>query len=83
MQQNNKIAFTTIPVKGEEHIKVAHGVVHKSAVRIDEIKDKFLAKIPDYIMGIPEILSQLELFEISFEKASVVVDFQHIGTTTI
>lgn len=83
LEQNPHVAFTTISKKGEEHIRVKHGMVRKSVITIEEIKDKFLAKLPGYIMSIPHVLPALVLFEITFENADVVLDFEHTDTITI
>ncbi|MEM1484862.1 pyridoxamine 5'-phosphate oxidase family protein [Oscillospiraceae bacterium PP1C4] len=79
MEQNPHIAFTTITTNGEEHVRVKNGVVRKSEISVDAIKDKFLAKMPEYIMSIPDVLPALILFEITFNHADVVIDFEHMG----
>lgn len=77
-EQNPSVAFTTIPKNGEEHVRVKNGIVKKSTVAIEEIKDKFLTKMPEYIMSIPDVIPALVLFEITFEEANVVLDFEHM-----
>lgn len=83
MEQNPHVAFTTISDNGEEHIRVKNGMARKSTVSVEEIKDKFLAKLSEYIMGIPDVIPALVLFEITFETADVVLDFEHMDTITI
>ncbi|MEA5085138.1 MAG: pyridoxamine 5'-phosphate oxidase family protein [Lachnospiraceae bacterium] len=78
LEQNPRVAFTTITKDGEEHVRVKNGTVRKSAVTAEEIKDKFLAKLPEYIMSIPDVLPALVLFEITFDSADVVIDFEHM-----
>lgn len=83
LEQNPHIAFTTIPDNGEEHIRVKNGTARKSTVSIEEIKHKFLAKLPEYIMSIPDVLPDLVLFGVTFEKADVVLDFENMDTITL
>lgn len=80
LTQNPNVSLTTIPANGEEYVQVKHAVIHKSDLSIHAIKDKFLAKMPTYIMNIPNALPALALFEIRFSKADVVLDFEHIET---
>ena len=83
LEQNPPVAFTTITRNGEEHVRVKNGIAHKSVVAVEEIKDKFLAKLPEYIMSIPDVLPALVLFEITFGNADVVLDFEHMDTIAI
>ncbi|WP_312159626.1 pyridoxamine 5'-phosphate oxidase family protein [Oscillibacter sp.] len=80
LQKNPHIAFTTIAVKGEEHVRVKAATSRISSVEIENIKEKFLAKLPEYIMSIPDVLPALILFEVTFEQADVVIDFEHMDT---
>lgn len=81
--ENPHVAFTTIPENGEEHVRVKAGVVRKSAVSVETIKAKFLWKMPEYIMSIPDVLPALILFEITFDEADVVIDFEHMETIAV
>ncbi len=83
LEQNPYVSFTTIPSNGEEHVRVKNGIVRKSRVIVEEIKNKFLAKLPEYIMGIPSVLPALVIFEVSFGNADVVLDFEHMDTIRI
>lgn len=83
LEQNPQVSFTTVTDKGEEHVRVSKAIAYKSAVAIAEIKDKFLAKLPEYLMSIPDTLPALVLFEVTFENAEVVLDFEHMGTIAI
>ena len=82
-EKNTHVAFTTIPTNGEEHVRVKNGIVKKSSVSIEAIKDKFLTKMPEYIMSIPDVLPALILFEITFDQADVVIDFEHMETIAV
>lgn len=81
--KNKEVAFTTISHKNEEHVRVKEAIVEKSKISVYEIKDKFLKKLPDYIMSIPEVLEHLVLFEVHFKTAEVVIDFQNMDTITL
>ncbi len=83
LEQNPHVAFTTVTNNGEEHIRVKNAIAHKSNITIEEIKDKFLAKLPEYIMSIPDVLPALVLFEVTFRHADVVLDFEHIETIAV
>lgn len=81
--ENPHVAFTTIPENGEEHVRVKAAVVRKSAVSVETIKAKFLWKMPEYIMSIPDVLPGLILFEMTFDEADVVIDFEHMETIVV
>ena len=83
LEQNPQIAFTTIAINGEEHVRVRSGRAYKSNVKIEEIKEKFLEKMPNYIMSLADVLQYLILFEVRFDNAEVVVDLEHIETISI
>ena len=80
---NPHVAFTTIPENGEEHVRVKNGSVRKSFVSVETIKDQFLTKMPKYIMSISGVVPALILFEITFDEADVVIDFEHMKTITV
>ena len=83
LQKNPHNAFTTIAEKGEEHVRVKDGTARISSVEIENIKNRFLTKLPDYIMSIPDVLPALILFEVTFEQAEVVLDFEHLDTVRL
>ena len=83
LEQNSMVAFTTIPIHGENHVRVKNAIVQKSTVPISQIKDLFLSKIPQYIMSIPEVIGDLVLYEIHLTRAEVVIDFEHMGSITL
>lgn len=78
-QINNKVAFTTIPCLGKEHIK-ARGIVKKSEKSIFDLSDKFISKYPNFKEKIEKCGEYLVLFEISFKEAIVTIDFENIFT---
>lgn len=78
-EQNDNVAFTTIPHKGNEHIK-GKGKVKKSNITIYDIKDNFINKIPEYKYTIEEAGQFLILFEIHVDTVIVTLDFENINT---
>ncbi|WRS28700.1 pyridoxamine 5'-phosphate oxidase family protein [Oscillospiraceae bacterium MB08-C2-2] len=83
LEENPRVAFTTIAGNGEEHVRVKNAVVRRSTIAVDAIKGKFLAKMPEYIMSIPDVLPALVLFEVPFTNADVVLDFEHMDTISL
>lgn len=73
MNQNENVAFTTIPKKENEHIK-ARGTVIKSKQTIFDLADCFCNKIPDYRGTIEFGGESLNVYEIHFETATVTLD---------
>jgi uncharacterized pyridoxamine 5'-phosphate oxidase family protein len=75
--KNNIVAFTTVPPKGNEHVRVTEAIIQKSNLTIYDLKDGFAKKIPDYEMTIEQVGDQLDLYEIHFREAAVTLDFTH------
>lgn len=76
---NEKIAFSTIPCGGNEHVK-AKGIAAKSKLTIFDLAEKFAEKIPDYQDTIDAAGKSLVLYEIKFDTAVVTLDLEHIRT---
>lgn len=74
-EKNSNIAFTTVPKKGNEHVK-AKGIVNKSNLSIFDVKDSFIAKMPDYEDTITQVGQFLVLYEVSFKIAAVTLDLE-------
>ena len=75
-EQNNKVAFTTIPIDGLKHIK-AKGIIRKSQKSVQDLKNKFIEKIPEVKKNIDEGENFMELYEVSFTKATVTLDVKN------
>lgn len=75
--KNNIVAFTTVPHKGNDHVRVTEAIIQKSNLTIYDLKDGFVKKIPDYEMTIEQAGSQLDLYEICFKEAVVTLDLTH------
>lgn len=76
--ENPIVSFTTIPKDSTKHIRVQNGKVQKSKFTIFDLKDEFSKKIPEYSEIIEQAGSQLDLFEIHFSEATVIMDFMQI-----
>ena len=75
-EQNNKVAFTTIPIDGLKHIK-AKGIIRKSQKSVQDLKNKFIEKIPEVKKNIDEGENFMALYEVSFTKATVTLDVKN------
>lgn len=73
---NNNVAFTTVPLSAEssEHIRVKRAIVKKSNLSIYDLKDEFIKKHPDYKEIIEVAGERLDLYEISFKDALLILD---------
>ncbi|SCZ07749.1 pyridoxamine 5'-phosphate oxidase family protein [Alkaliphilus peptidifermentans] len=81
-EENSNVAFTTVPHKGNEHVK-ARAQVNKSNLSIFDVKDSFIAKIPDYKDTINQVGQFLVLFEVKFNTAIVTLDFENIDIISL
>ena len=82
IEQNQNVAFTTIPKKGNEHIK-ARGIAIRSEQTVFDLADCFCNKIPDYKNTIEHAGNLLLLYEIHFKTATVTLDLSNIQTITL
>ncbi len=82
IKQNRNVAFTTIPQKGNEHIK-ARGIALRSEKTVFDLADCFCDKIPGYKNTIDFAGDSLILYEIHFKTATVTLDLSDIQTVTL
>lgn len=82
IKQNQNVAFTTIPQKGNEHIK-ARGIALRSEKTVFDLADCFCDKIPGYKNTIDFAGDSLILYEIHFKTATVTLDLSDIQTITL
>ena len=76
---NDKVAFTTVPHGSTEHIRVTEGQVKKSGFTIFDLQKEFTEKIPGYGDTIEHAGKSLDLYEICFKNAKVVLDMMKSG----
>ncbi len=79
IKQNRNVAFTTIPQKGNEHIK-ARGIALRSEKTVFDLADCFCDKIPGYKNTIDFAGDSLILYEIHFKTATVTLNLSDIQT---
>ena len=82
IKQNRNVSFTTIPKKGNEHIK-ARGIALRSEKTVFDLADCFCDKIPGYKNTIDFAGDSLILYEIHFKTATVTLDLSDIQTITL
>ena len=82
IKQNRNVAFTTIPQKGNEHIK-ARGIALRSEKTVFDLEDCFCDKIPGYKNTIDFAGDSLILYEIHFKTATVTLNLSDIQTVTL
>lgn len=46
--ENSQVAFTTIPIGTNEHVRANKATILKSNLTIYDLKEAFIKKIPDY-----------------------------------
>jgi len=76
--ENSIVAFTTIPKDSTKHIRVQKAKVAKSKLTIFDLQEEFSKKIPEYSEIIQQAGSQLDLFEVHFSEATVILDFMQV-----
>ena len=81
-EQNNKVAFTTVPKNSLQHVK-AKGIVTKSKKSVQDLKETFIEKIPSIKMNIEQGEAFMDLYEISFSKVTVTLDQKHVENIEI
>ena len=79
IKQNRNVSFTTIPKKGNEHIK-ARGIALRSEKTVFDLADCFCDKIPGYKNTIDFAGDSLILYEIHFKTATVTLNLSDIQT---
>jgi uncharacterized pyridoxamine 5'-phosphate oxidase family protein len=80
---NNKVAFTTVPTGSGEHIRGINARVQKSSLTIYDLKDEFIKKLPDYEMTIAKAGHMLEVYEIHFKEANVILGIGQADKITL
>lgn len=78
-EKNSSVSFTTVPSDATEHVRVNRAQVRKSDNTIYDLKDRFVEKMPDYESIIEQAGSQIVLYEIHFNEATVTLDFMQSG----
>jgi uncharacterized pyridoxamine 5'-phosphate oxidase family protein len=73
---NDTAAFTTIPYGGPKHVRVHEAKVVKSAKTVYDLLEKFAAKKPMYRELVDQAGAAMELYEVHFSAALVIIDHE-------
>ncbi len=73
-ERNDRVAFTTIPKEGTEHVRAQGAQVVKSSLSMADIGDAFVAKIPGYAEMIDQAGDALLLYELRCDRVSVILN---------
>lgn len=82
-KQNPNVSFTTIPVGIPNHVRVHYGKVKKSEQTVFDVANQWIAKIPSYSENIEQAGAMLELYEIHFSEAIVILGMNSRETIQI
>ena len=75
-QQNCNVSFTTSPIgKTIANVRSNNATVRRSEYTFDELKDLFVAKVPEYEAAYNKYGHTMTVFEIHIKEAIVVVDY--------
>lgn len=80
---NDRVSFTSIPYGESRHVRVHDGKVLKSDYSVYDLRELFVEKIPDYNFMIEEAGDVLEVYEIHFSEAKVIIDHTTSGSVTV
>jgi len=80
---NDKVALTSIPYGESRHVRVHDAKVLKSDYSVYDLRELFVEKIPDYNFMIEEAGDVLEVYEIHFSEAKVIIDHTTSGSVTV
>ncbi len=75
IEANEVVAFTTEPVGEGQCVRVTGGVCKVSETKLQDMREKFVARHPGFEIGFEKAIDMMELYEISFDKAMVTLGF--------
>ena len=82
-EKNENVSFTTIPLSSPNHVRVHEGQVKKSEQTVFDVAEQWIAKIPSYEENIQKVGIMLELYEIHFSEAIVILGMDSRETIEI
>lgn len=74
--KNNKVAFTTIPV-GPDAVRVTNASIQKSELTVHDLKDNFIRKFPGFQATYDYAGPMMDIYEIHFNEAFVIIGFNN------
>ena len=86
--QNDKVAFTTVSVGDEQHVRVRYATVKKTGnatdttPHIEALKSQFIQKYPQFECMFDQFGSELDIWEIHYNEANVVAEMGNDGMIT-
>lgn len=80
--QNNRVAFTTVPHENSNHVRVTKATVQKSNLAIYDLKSALAKKNPGFAEVIEQLGDKIDVYEIHFQEANVILGFNKQGKVT-
>ncbi len=75
---NSKVSFTTIGNATGQCVRVTDAECKLAEVSITDVRDKFVAKTPQFEKAFDMAIDKMELYQIDFKKAKVTLGFRRI-----
>jgi uncharacterized pyridoxamine 5'-phosphate oxidase family protein len=75
-EKNDKVAFVTAP-DGVDAVRVSNATIKISDRTVDEVKDSFIRKSPNFQDTIDQAGPMMVIYEIHFNEADVIVGFNN------
>lgn len=77
--KNSTVAFSTIPAEGITHVRTQGATIKKSRHSIKDLKNLFLAQIPDFSETFEQIGDELDVYEVHIKSAKITLGFDQQG----
>ncbi len=74
IEANSKVAFTT----PDASVRVTEATCTLSDKTVPDLREKFVAKFPQMESAFDKAIDQMLLFEVTFNKAKVILGFRNI-----
>ncbi len=75
IEVNEVVAFTTEVVGEGKCVRVTDAICKISETPLQDMRAKFVSRHPGFEIGFEKAIDMMELFEISFDKATVTLGF--------
>ncbi len=83
LEKNSKVSFITVPVNTMAFVRVSDAVAKISSKSMEDMKDTFVGKYPQFEGMFAMGLDKFELYEITFTTANVSRNFGDFGQITL
>lgn len=81
--KNSSVSFTTIPKNGNRHVRVHNGTISKSELSVFDLKDELTSKNPGFDTIVDQAGPQLDIYQITFTDAMVILNVKQRGMVTL